>query len=653
MVAYLTKCDASEGFNQIIDFLNGSYIKYALTVNPNTYVSCIKQFWNTVAIKQVNDVTRLQALVDKKRVVVTEAAIREVLRLDDAEGDLSTHTTKYALPTLTQKVFINMRRVGKGFSGVDTPLFEGMLVAQEIEEEGDADEHFKDVTAGDDAHGNDTAAHGEVPTVTQELSIPSPTPPTPLPQPPRDLPLTSQVQQTLPQSPQPQPQPQPQQPVNFPMSLLQEVLDACAALTRRLEHLEYDKGRMITKMDKDDVVVLMDDKEEDKKVEEAKVVESAQVQGRQAESQAEIYKINMDHANKVLSMQEDETKPAEVQNVIIPTAKPQVPAATLFAAPARVAAAPSRRRKGVVIRNPEEESTTSIIIPETKSKYKGKWILVEEPKPLKKKQQIEMDEEYARKLHAELNKDIDWDVAIDHMKLKAKEDLAVKRYQAMNRKPQIEAQARKNIMMYLKNVAGFKLDYFKGMSYDDIPKRRKLNEEVEDLKRHLEIVPDEDDDVYTKATPLARKFPVVDYEIIKFNNKPYYKIIRADGTHQLYISFLTLLNNFDREDLEALWNLIKEKFSTAKPKNFSDDFLLTTHEAMFKKPDAHAQIWKNQRTMHGQAKVKSWKLLESCGVHIITFTTTQLILLIEKRPASMMVEYILHQAQEQDLDQAS
>nr|GEV39561.1 hypothetical protein [Tanacetum cinerariifolium] len=115
-----------------------------------------------------------------------------------------------------------------------------------------------------------------------------------------------------------------------------------------------------------------------------------------------------------------------------------------------------------------------------------------------------MDEEYARKLHEELNKDIDWDVAIDH----------------------------------LKNVAGFRLDYFKGMSYDDIrpifeakfnlniafllktkeqleeeenraieninetpaqkaAKRRKLNEEVEDLKRHLEIVPDEDDDVYT------------------------------------------------------------------------------------------------------------------------------------------------------------
>nr|GFA56420.1 hypothetical protein [Tanacetum cinerariifolium] len=123
------------------------------------------------------------------------------------------------------------------------------------------------------------------------------------------------------------------------------------------------------------------------------VDESAQDQGRQAESQAEIYKIDMDYANKVLSMQEDETKPAEVQkvvnvvtiaklitevvtaaseiitaaNAIITTAEAQVPAAitavTLTDVPVRVAIAPSRRRKGVVIRDPEEESTTSIIIP--------------------------------------------------------------------------------------------------------------------------------------------------------------------------------------------------------------------------------------------------------------------------------------------------
>nr|GFC75692.1 hypothetical protein [Tanacetum cinerariifolium] len=114
-----------------------------------------------------------------------------------------------------------------------------------------------------------------------------------------------------------------------------------------------------------------------------------------------------------------------------------VPAATITAAPVKVATASTRRRKGVVIRDPEEESTAKTLA-ETKSKDKGKGIMVEEPKSMKKKQQVKMDEE---------------------------------------------------------------------------------------------------------------KVPVVDYEILHFNNKPNYKIIRADGTHQLYVSFITLLKNFDREDL--------------------------------------------------------------------------------------------------------
>nr|GEW81260.1 hypothetical protein [Tanacetum cinerariifolium] len=127
-----------------------------------------------------------------------------------------------------------------------------------------------------------------------------------------------------------------------------------------------------------------------------------------------------------------------------------------------------------------------------------------------------------------------------------KEDNVVLRYQALKRKPQTEAQARKNMMIYLMNMAGFKMDYFKGMSYDDVrlifekyfnfnvaflektkeqmkeednialkrtsesleekaAKKQKLDEEVEELKKHLQIVPNNDDDVYTEATPLALK----------------------------------------------------------------------------------------------------------------------------------------------------
>nr|GFC04832.1 hypothetical protein [Tanacetum cinerariifolium] len=165
-------------------------------------------------------------------------------------------------------------------------------------------------------------------------------------------------------------------------------------------------------------------------------------------------------------------------------------------------------------------------------------------------------------------------------------------------------------------------------------KRRKMKEEaqeVKDLKKYLEVVNDEDDDVFTEATPLARKVPIVDYQIVLINNKPRFKIIKADETHQLYISFITLLKNFDREDLKDLWGIVKGRFSTSKPSNFSDEYLLTTLKTMFEKPDGQDAVWKSQRSVHGQAWVKRWKLLTSCGVHTISLTTIQLILLVERR----------------------
>nr|GFC47289.1 hypothetical protein [Tanacetum cinerariifolium] len=88
----------------------------------------------------------------------------------------------------------------------------------------------------------------------------------------------------------------------------------------------------------------------------------------------------------------------------------------------------------------------------TKSKDKGKGILVEEPKPVKMQAQIKQDEAYARELQAELNKNIDWDKVIDHVQRKQKEKNAMKRYQALMRKPQTEAQARKNMMIDMKRI---------------------------------------------------------------------------------------------------------------------------------------------------------------------------------------------------------
>ncbi|GKA24160.1 hypothetical protein Tco_0710193 [Tanacetum coccineum] len=80
LVVFLEKPEESNGFEGIIDFLNASSIKYALTVNPTVYKSCIQQFWVTAKTKTVNEECQIQALVDKKKVIITEKS------LDDAAG---------------------------------------------------------------------------------------------------------------------------------------------------------------------------------------------------------------------------------------------------------------------------------------------------------------------------------------------------------------------------------------------------------------------------------------------------------------------------------------------------------------------------------------------------------------------------------------
>nr|GEZ11581.1 hypothetical protein [Tanacetum cinerariifolium] len=678
VVAILEKSDAAEGFEQIIDFLSRSYIHYTLTGLQLTHASCAESCngsqFTMDAIQElaspeangfcdspllgVNRPRRdddrlklmelmvfllqkdlcddiritaarlsnycchanvsavwLQTLVDKKKIVISEAVIREFLQLNDAEGvvcllneeiftglaqmgyekpstkltfykaffssqwkflihtilqslsakrtswnefstafiqliiqaqvgNLSTHTTRFISPALTQKVFANMRRAKKGFS--------------------------------------------------REPSSP-------------------------PQQPHVTP-PVPTQGEVFPATF-QRVLDTCSALLHRVEHLEHDnvaqrleivklkarvkkleqtdkvkssKFRHLRKVRASRQVESSDNMEdvfnqgrminEDEGIELVKDAEIAKSEGRQADKQAKIYNIDLDHSSKVLSMQEDDS---EVQDVVevVATAKlitevvtvaasqgsaasATIPAvsATIPAVAPTIVDAYTKRRKGVIIRDPEEELPLKTLAETPKVKDKGKGILVEAPKPMKKKDQIEMNAEYARKLQEEIdrdhdgfNKDVDWDATMDHK----------------------------------------------------AAKRRKLSEEAqeaEDLRKRLEVVEDEDDDVFVKATPLASKVPIMDYQIVLIDNKPRYKIIRADDTHQLYISFTTLLKNFDREDLETLWRI-----------------------TMFEEPDRQYAIWRNQKSVHGLALVKRWKLLTSCGVHVITLSTVQLFLLVERR----------------------
>nr|GFA41882.1 xylulose kinase-1 [Tanacetum cinerariifolium] len=58
------------------DFMELLLLRYALTVNPTVYASCVKQFWTTAKVKKVNGQEHIQALVDKQKVIITEESIR-------------------------------------------------------------------------------------------------------------------------------------------------------------------------------------------------------------------------------------------------------------------------------------------------------------------------------------------------------------------------------------------------------------------------------------------------------------------------------------------------------------------------------------------------------------------------------------------------
>ncbi|GJS50564.1 retrovirus-related pol polyprotein from transposon TNT 1-94 [Tanacetum coccineum] len=70
----------------LVDFLNAHQIRYALTVNPTIYSSCIEQFWSTAKAKTINGEVQIHALVDRKKVIITESSVRRDLQLADEEG---------------------------------------------------------------------------------------------------------------------------------------------------------------------------------------------------------------------------------------------------------------------------------------------------------------------------------------------------------------------------------------------------------------------------------------------------------------------------------------------------------------------------------------------------------------------------------------
>ncbi|GJW74558.1 hypothetical protein Tco_0133928 [Tanacetum coccineum] len=268
---------------------------------------------------------------------------------------------------------------------------------------------------------------------------------------------------------------------------------------------------------------------------------------------------------------------------------------------------------------------------------------------------MEADYQMAERLHAEEQASLtDEEKASLFVQLldARKKHFAALRAQEIRNKPPTKMQKRTTMCNYLKNMAGYKHNQLRHKSFDDIQKlfdkalkrvntfvpmdtekvegskakaagsetrveesskrageeldrestkKQKVEDETEqaELKECFEIIPFDEDAVNT--IPLATKqAPIVDYKITRDARKIYYHITRADGSTKVYMRFEDMLKMFDREDLEVLYKIVKDKFKSTKPRE------------------------------QGRYLIKSWKLIDLCRVHCLMLESMYIYMLVEK-----------------------
>ncbi|GJW68230.1 hypothetical protein Tco_0122654 [Tanacetum coccineum] len=271
------------------------------------------------------------------------------------------------------------------------------------------------------------------------------------------------------------------------------------------------------------------------------------------------------------------------------------------------------------------ESTVTTTVPSQKSKDKGKEIMIEPEKPLKKKDQIELDEELAREIEAEEQADFDEVQKLfeKHMKwiniiVPMEEDLPSKKVQKEVRsEKKAEGSSRKKSI-------GRKRAKDKQEQESSKRQRVKDDKEEKELMKCFELAKEEE--ITINVIPLATKVSVVGFQIHIRGKPGYYEIFRADGSSKLYHVFSQLLSEFDREDLVNLWKLVKAKHGDNRPEEDFERVLWGDLRVMFE-PDVESEVW---RSLQGY-KVTVWKLYDSCGVHFVRFKHLHVFMLVEKR----------------------
>ncbi|GKB96519.1 hypothetical protein Tco_0982656 [Tanacetum coccineum] len=613
MVAFLAKPTESDEFEQILDILNANPIKYALMVNPTIYTSCIEQFWATAKVKTINGEVQLQALVDGKNVIITETSVRRDLQLEDDEGieclpnadifkqlalmgmvknssvkflmyprfvqvfldkqvgNMSTHDEIFVIPSHIKKVFGNMKRVGKGFSRAVTPLFPTMMVqAQEEIGEGSAmptDPHHTPIIQPSTSQPQKKQSRRKQRKDTEITQSSGPTEP---------IADEAANEENIPtQSNDP-----PLSRVNTPGSgedrlKLKELIDLCTKLSDRVLDLETTK----TAQEKDIASLKKreDASKQGRKIDDidqdVEVTLVDETQGRYDD--AKMFDTDVFNGEEVFVAKQIE----KVVEEVVSTAEVSV-AATITT----------------------EEITLAQALAKLRS-AKPK-VVVQDPVLQVREQEELIDEEKAR-LFIELLE-------------KRKKHYAALRAQEKRNKPPTKAQKKSTMSTYLKHMASYKQSQLKNKSFTEIQKL------FDKAMTRVNMFVDKDTELVKESSKKAEA--EMAQEIHRKGRNGYYEIMRADGSAKTYLLFSQLLKEFDREDLENLWKLVKAKQRNTRPEEGYKRVLWGDLKIVF---EHHVEdlIWRN---LQGK-KVWLWKLYDSCGIHVVRFEDMHVYILVKKR----------------------
>ncbi|GJT21562.1 hypothetical protein Tco_0891499 [Tanacetum coccineum] len=680
VVVFLEKPEESNGFAEIINFLKATSVSYALTVNPVIYTSCIEQIWATAKVHTVNRVRQLQALVNKKRVIVTKSSIRRDLHLDDAEGT-------DCLPTAT--IFEELARMGSSMAS--------LIICLATNQKFNLSKYIFDAMV---KHLDGGVKFLMYPCflqvfIIQQLEMGKDS----------DHPTDSTPIHIIDQ-PSSSSQPKTDKPSKKAQRKESEVLDLqkakdaqakeIAALQKRIQRLKRRKMSRPTGLKRLRKVGMSRRGESSKDQESLGAPEDASKQGRSIEDidanvdvslvdetqerqnddlmfDSGVLEDDVMHVEaKVDGKDEQSKKPddstageavttASIDDSVVPTTNEEITLAqTLIqikaAKPKVVTTAATTttttrpKDRGVVVQEPSEFRVPQETQPSS-SKDKGKAKLdadLLKDKKLARKQEEEAnialieswentqvmmkaDRLLAERLQSKEREELtDEEKAKLFMELmeKRRKHFTALRAQEKRSIPPTKAQKRTQMSTYLKHMAmGSEVQESKEKKEEgkeqqkESLKKQKVEEEKEseevdednevELKKLLVIKNDED--IAIDTIPLATKLPVIiDYKLHKEGMLVHYQLIRANGSSKRYSSMIRMSQGIDREDLEALWRIVKAKYGDTRPENEFERVLYGDLKVMFE-PDIKSDIW---RMLQGY-RVTIWKLIDSSGVHFV------------------------------------